>query len=93
MPSFKEMLVKSRRFWMCWQVWSRAAISLILVSVVILYTFIGNSMRRFRVILLVISAGFLIASCGSSSSTASASASLSAKDSPGQIEVFTKEVL
>ena len=50
-------------------------------------------MQRFRAILLVISAVFLIASCGSSSSTASASASLNAKVSPGQIEVFTKEVL
>jgi hypothetical protein len=70
MPSFKEMLVKSRRFGMCWQVWSPAAITLILVSVGILYTFIGNSMRRFRVILLVISTSFLIVGCGSSSTTA-----------------------
>ena len=47
-----------------------AAIKLVCVG--ILDNFIGQSMQRFRGILLVISAVFLIASCGSSTASTAA---------------------
>ena len=80
---FQQIRLKSRRFYISRSLWSRNTHQLQLACVGILDNFIGQSMQRFRAILLVISAVFLIASCGSSTSATTA---VNGLDAPSKLK-------